>query len=90
MDKIHYALLLNLIEPEIEKVLRKDQKGFRRNRSTTSQILIIHRIFEGVRTKNEEDILSFVDFSQAFGSILRWKIKQILLVYGLRNKPSQL
>ena len=32
-------LLLNRIESEIEKILRKNQNGFRRNPSTTSQIL---------------------------------------------------
>ena len=49
--------------PEIEKILRKNQNGFRRNRSTTSQILTIRRIFEGFRTKNLEATLLFADFS---------------------------
>ena len=48
--KIYNALLLNHIEPEIEKFLRKNQNGFRRNRSTTLQILTIGRIL-GVRAK---------------------------------------
>ena len=47
--KIYNALLCNCIEPKIEKILRKKQNGFRRNRSTTSQILTIRRILEGVR-----------------------------------------
>ena len=49
--KIYNGLLRNSIEPKIEKILRKNQNGFRRNRSTTSQILITHRILEGVRVK---------------------------------------
>ena len=49
--KIYNALPLNRIEPEIEKVQRKNQSGYQRNRSTTSQILTIHRILEGVRAK---------------------------------------
>ena len=48
-DKIYIALLLNRIEPEIEKILRKNQNGFQRNTSTTSQILTIRRILEGVK-----------------------------------------
>ena len=38
--KVYNALLLNYIQPEIEKILRKNQTGFQRNQSTTSQILI--------------------------------------------------
>ena len=49
--KIYNALLRNRIEPKIDNILKKDQNGFRRNRSTTSQILTIRRILEGVRAK---------------------------------------
>ena len=83
MDKIYNTLLLNRIEFEIEKILRKNQNGFRRNQSTISQILIICRILEGFRVKNLETTLLFVDFFKAFDSINRGKMKQILLAYGL-------
>ena len=49
--KIHNALLRNRIEPKIDNILRKNQNDFRRNRSTTSQILTIRRILEGVTGK---------------------------------------
>ena len=50
--KIYNALLRNRIEPKIDNILRKNQNGFRRDRSTTSQIYTIRRILEGVRAKN--------------------------------------
>ena len=53
------------------------------NRSTTSQILTIRRILEGVRAKNLQATLLFVDFTKAFDSIHRGKMEQILLAYGL-------
>ena len=81
--KIYNALLRNRIEPRIDNVLRKNQNGFRRNRSTTSQILTIRRILEGVRAKNLQVTLLFVDFTKAFDSIHRGKMVQILLAYGL-------
>ena len=34
--KIYNALLRNLIEPKIDKILRKNKNAFRRNRSTTA------------------------------------------------------
>ena len=43
--KIYNILQLNLIEPEIEKILRKNRNGFRKKRFTTSQILTIQRMF---------------------------------------------
>ena len=57
--------------------------GFWRNRSTTSQILTIRRILEGVRAKNLQAAILFVDFTKAFDSIHRGKMEQILLAYGL-------
>ena len=81
--KIYNALLRNRIEPKMENILRKNQNGFRRNRSTTSQILTIRRILEGVRAKNLQATLLFVDFTKAFDSIHRGKMEQILLAYGL-------
>ena len=81
--KIYNALLRNRIEPKMENILRKNQNVFRRNRSTTSQILTIRRILEGVQAKNLQATLLFVDFTKAFDSIHRGKMEQILLAYGL-------
>ena len=70
-------------KPKIHSILRKNQNGFRRNRSTTSQILTIRRILEGERAKNLQTTLLFVDFTKAFDSIHRGKMEQILLAHGL-------
>ena len=59
--KVYNSLLCNRIEPKIEQILRKKQNGFRKNRSTTSQILTICRIL-GVWEKNLEATILFVDF----------------------------
>ena len=85
--KIHNALLRNRIEPNIDKILRKNQNGFRRNRSTTSQILTIRSILEGVWAKNLLATILFVDFTKAFDSIHRGKMEQILLAFGLQKEP---
>ena len=79
---LYNALLQNRIEPGIDKILGKNQNGFWRNRSTTSQILTICRTLECVRTKNQATII-LVDFTKAFDSIHRGKLEEILLAYGL-------
>ena len=81
--KIYNALLRNRIEPKIDNILRKNQNGFRRNRSMISQILTIRRILEGVRAKNLQATLIFVHFTKAFDSIHRGKMEQILLAYDI-------
>ena len=48
-----------------------------------SQILIIRRILEGVRAKNLEATILFVDVTKALSSIHRMKMEQILLAHGL-------
>ena len=84
--KIYNAQLQDHIEPKIDNMLRKNQNGFRRNRSTTSQLLTIRRILEGVRAKNIQVTLLFVDFTKAFDSIHRGKMEQTLLAYGLHKE----
>ena len=45
-------------------------------------IVTIRRILEGVRTKNLQATLLFVDFTKAFDSIHRGKMEQTQLAYG--------
>ena len=61
--KIYNAQLRNRIKPKIDNILRKNQNGFRINRSTTSQFLTIRRILEGVRSKDQQATILFVDFT---------------------------
>ena len=63
--RVYNILLLNLIQSEIEKILRKNQITFQRNCSTTSLILTIDRILEKEHTKDLEATLLFVNFPQS-------------------------
>ena len=81
--KIYNTMLLNRIQPQLENILRKNQNGFRKNRSTVGQILTVRRIIEGVRARKLNAVLLFVDFSKAFDSIHRGKMEEILHAYGL-------
>ena len=87
--KIYNALPLNPIEPEIKKILRKNQNGFCRNQSTISQILTICWILEGICVISLKATLLFVDFSKAFGFICREKMEQILLAYSLTRETIE-
>ena len=71
--KVYNALLFNHIRPEVKRFLRKYQT-FRRNRYTTSQIIIIHRINEEVGVKKLEATPFFLEISLTFYSIRRGKM----------------
>ena len=77
--KIYNVLLCNRIESKIDTLLRKNQNGFRRKGSTTSQILTIRQILESVRAKNLQATILFVEFTKAFDIIQRGTMEQILL-----------
>ena len=87
--KIYNTLLRNCIEPKIDNILRKNQNGFRRNISMTSQMLTICRILKSLRAKNLQATILFVDFTKDFDSIHRGKMEQILLAYGLPKKKKK-
>ena len=83
---MYNLMLLNIIRPEIDPILRKNQNGFRKKRSTTGQILTIRRIIEGVKDKNRPLTLLFIEFFKAFDTINREMMKIVLSKYGL---PSE-
>ena len=85
--KILNRMILNRIRPEVEKILRINQNGFRPGRSTTSHILTLRRIIEGVKARNLTAVMTFVDFKKAFDTVHRGTMMAILRAYGI---PSEI
>ena len=81
--KIFNKLLLNRIYPHVDPLLRPNQNGFRRGRSTLPQILALRRIIEECKIGKESAAIVFVDFSKAFDSINREALFHILSLYGI-------
>ena len=85
--KLVNSMLLNRIQPKLDPLLRPNQNGFRPRRSTTTHILALRRIIEGVKRNNLKAVFLFVDFNKAFDSIHCGKMMKILRAYGI---PEQL
>ena len=81
--KIYNRCLLNRIRPVIDRVLRPNQNGFRKDCSTSSHILALRRIVEELKNYKKEAVISFIDFRKAFDSINRNTMFEILLAYGI-------
>lgn len=90
VTKVLNKMLLLRIRPEMEKVLRFSQNGFRPGRGTTPHILALRRLLEGVRAKNLQAVIIFVDFRKAFDSVDRTNMFTILKSYGIPDKIVQL
>ena len=84
--KIYNKMILNRLIPHVEPLLRDNQNGFRRGRSTLSQVLCLRRIIEESQSCNLDLALVFVDFSKAFDSVDRDKMFEILELYGIPPK----
>ena len=84
--KLYNKMLLNRLVPFVGPLLRKNQNGFRRGRTTLSQILCLRRLLEEAQASNRDLALVFVDFSKAFDSVDREKMFEILKLYGIPDK----
>ena len=84
--KLINKMILNRIQSKLDTHLRPNQNGFRPGRSTTSQILALRRIIEGVNSRNKKAIIVYVDFKKAFDSIDRRKMLEILKAYDIPIK----
>jgi len=84
-SKVYNRCLLNRIRPVIDKVLRPNQNGFRKGKSTSSHLLALRRIVEELKNHDLEAVITFVDFRKAFDSIDRTKMFSILKAYGIPN-----
>ena len=82
--KLYNLLLLNRLSPNLNRVLRHNQNGFRFGRSTAQQVLALRRIIEETQSVKGKKLVSvFVDFSKAFDSVDWNYIEGILLAYGI-------
>ena len=84
--KVYNKVLLNRLQPVVDKLLRNNQAGFRLGRGCTQQIHILRRIFEGASAKQLPLYATFIDFKKAFDSINRDMMFAILRHYGIPEK----
>jgi len=90
VHKILATAINNRSKTFAEDLLSQEQNGFRRNRSTTDNILIMRQISEKCYEYNIEMHVLFIDFKQAFDSVDRQKIIQILQELRILNKLVRL
>lgn len=86
VSKVLARIILGRIKPLIELQLRKEQAGFRENRSCIDLINTLRIIIEQSAEWQSPLYLAFIDFEKAFDSIDRECMWRILEIYGIPPK----
>jgi hypothetical protein len=84
--KILSNILLSRLVPYIDEIIG-DQCGFPHNRSTTHQIFCICQVLEKKWEYNETVHQLFIDFKEAYESVRREVLYNILIEFAVPMKP---
>ena len=85
-SKLYQIILLRRMNDGLERLLRENQCGFRKNRSCVDQIYTLRSIIHNFTEYNLPLYINFVDFKSAFDCINREFIWKALDHYGLPSK----
>ena len=85
-SKILCRIILDRIQKTVDKKLRKEQAGFRKDTSCTDHIATLRIIVEQCIEWQSSLYINFVDFETAFDSIDRTVLWKLLRHYGLPIK----
>jgi hypothetical protein len=88
--KIFALLLYNRLSEIIEPEIRNYQMGFRPNRSTINNIIIMRQIYKKCHEYNIDLHNIFIDFTQAFDTINRDVIYSSLTKHNIPDKMIKL
>ena len=86
MAKILLVVLLNRLKAQMEEYLTDEQAGFRKDRNTVQQILMLRLIAEKAKRKNKMVYNCFIDFQKAFDSIEQDVTWATLKSYGVGKR----
>ncbi|XP_073668649.1 uncharacterized protein [Paramisgurnus dabryanus] len=82
-SKVLTRIILDRLKDAVEEKLRPEQAGFRKEKSCTDQIATLRIIIEQSLEWQSPLYLNFIDFRQAFDSVDRETIWQLLNHYGI-------
>ncbi|CAF1621865.1 unnamed protein product, partial [Adineta ricciae] len=84
--KVLLMVLLNRLKHQLDPFLSEEQAGFRKDRSTVHQILILRLLAEKAKRNGKKIYNCFIDFQKAFDTIKHEIIWAVLKSYGVNNK----
>jgi hypothetical protein len=88
--KVLLIVLLNRLKQQLDPHLSEEQAGFRKDRSTVHQILILRLFAEKAKRQGKKIYNCFIDFQKAFDTIKHKIIWAVLQSYGVETKMIRL
>jgi hypothetical protein len=85
-SKIFTRIVLNRIKQAVETMVRKEQVGFRINRSCVDHINTLRIIIEQSMERKSPLYMVLVDLEKAFDKVNRDKLQKILLKFDIPQK----
>ena len=82
-SKIFCNIIIKRLSIAVNKVLRKEQAGFRKGRGCTDHIFTLINIIEQCTEWQRELCINFVDFEKGFDNIHRDSLWRIPHTYGV-------
>jgi hypothetical protein len=83
-------IILEQLKEYLQEILGEYQCGFRPQRRTMDQILVVRHILEKLYAHYIDLHLLFIDFKKAFDSINQKELMESLVSFGIPNKTEQL
>ena len=84
--KVMGKILIRRISGGVDAKLRKEQAGFRKERSTIEQKFVLRNIVEQVVEWNSSLYVCYVDYEKAFDSVQRKTLWKLMESYGIPSK----
>ncbi|KAJ8408552.1 hypothetical protein AAFF_G00251870 [Aldrovandia affinis] len=84
--KVFCSVLLQRLKTEVDNILREEQAGFRKGRSSSEQIFTLRNIIEQCLELQTTLIINYIDFKKAFDSVHHESLWQIVQLYGVPSK----
>ena len=85
-SKIFCKVIIQRIIQAVDDLLRNEQSGFRKGRGCTDNIFTLRNILKQCSDWNRELYVNFIDHEEAFDSIHRDSLWQILRAYGIPQR----
>ena len=67
--KVLGRIIIDRIRKGVDRLLRKEQAGYRKSRGTTDQVFILRNIIEQANEWQAALYSNFIDFENAFGRL---------------------
>ncbi|XP_055390005.1 uncharacterized protein LOC129618986 [Condylostylus longicornis] len=90
IPKVLALIILSRIEPKIEKTIREEQAGFRKQRECIDYSNTLRLFVEQSIEWKSPLYITFVDFERSFDTVRREAIRKALTSRGIPQKISKL